>query len=43
MYAFQYDFMKKVFNDLKLLFTDTDSLYSEICNENPYEKFYEHK
>ena len=25
MYAFQYDFMKKIFNDFKLLFTDTDS------------------
>ena len=43
MYAFHYDFMKKIFNDFKLLFTDTDSLYSGICNENPYEKFYEHK
>ena len=43
MYAFHYDFMKKNFNDFKLLFTDTDSLCYEICNENPYEKLYEHK
>ena len=26
MYAFHYDLMKKIFNDFKLLFTDTDSL-----------------
>ena len=38
MYAFPYDFMKKIFNDFKLLFTDTDSLCYEICNENPYEE-----
>ena len=43
MYAFQYDFMKKIFNGFKLLFTDTDSLFYEICDENPYEKFYEHR
>ena len=43
MYAFHYDFMKKNFNDFKLLFTDTDSLCYEICNENTYEKLYEHK
>ena len=42
MHAFPYDFMKKIFNDFKLLFTDTDSLCYEICNENTYEKFYEH-
>ena len=35
MYVFYIDFMKKIFNDFKLLFTDTDSL----C----YEKFYEHR
>ena len=35
--------MKKIFNDLKLLFTDTDSLCYEICDENPCEKFYEHR
>ena len=30
-------------NDFKLLFTDTDSLCYEICNEIPYEKFYKHR
>ena len=30
MYAFHYDFMKNIFNDFKLLFTDTDSLCYEI-------------
>ena len=43
MYAFHYDFMKKIFNNFKLLFTDTDSLCYEICDENPYEKFYAHR
>ena len=38
MYAFHYDFMKNIFNDFKLLFTDTDSLCYEICNENPDEE-----
>ena len=41
MYTFNYDFMKKNSNNFKLLFTDTDSLCYEICDENPYEKFYE--
>ena len=35
MYAFHYDFMKTIFNDFKLLFNDTDSLYYEIFDENP--------
>ena len=39
MYAFHYDFKKKIVNDFKLLFTDTDSLCYEICDENTYEKF----
>ena len=43
IYSFHYDFMKNIFNNFKLLFTDTDSLCYEICNENPYEKLYEHK
>ena len=43
MYALHYDFMKMNFNNFKLLFTDTDSLCYEICDENPYEKFYEHR
>ena len=30
MYTFHYDFMKNIFNDFKLLFTDTDSLCYEI-------------
>ena len=38
IYSFHYDFMKNIFNNFKLLFTDTDSLCYEICNENPYEK-----
>ena len=43
MYSFHYDFVKKIFNNFKLLFTDTDSLCYEIRDENPYEKFYEHR
>ena len=43
MYTFNYDFMKKNSNNFKLLFTDTHSLCYEICDENPYEKFYEHR
>ena len=43
MFAFHYDFMKKIFNDFKLLFTDTDSLCYKICDENPYESIYEHR
>ena len=43
MYSFHYDFMKNIFNYFKLLFTDTDSLCYETCDENPYENFYEHK
>ena len=44
MYALHYDFMKMNFNNFKLLFTDTDSLCYEVCDENPYdEKFYEHR
>ena len=38
MHAFPYDFMKKIFNDFKLLFTDTDSLRYENPNENFYER-----
>ena len=43
MYALHYDFMKKIFNDSKLLFTDTDSLCYEIFDQNHYKKFYEHR
>ena len=43
MYVFNYDFMRNIFNDFKLLFTDTDSLCNKICNEKPYEKLHEHR
>ena len=39
IYAFNYNSMRKIFDDFKLFFTDTDSLCYEICNENPYENF----
>ena len=35
--------MKKNVNNFKLLFIDTHSLCYEMCDENPYEKFYEHR
>ena len=38
MYDFHYNFIKKSFN-VELLFTDTDSLTSEIRSENVYEDF----
>ena len=37
MYPFHYDFMKNIFNDFKLLFTDTDKLCYEICDKKFYE------
>ena len=37
MYNFRYNFMIKKFNT-RLLFTDTDSLYFEIHEKNPYKK-----
>ena len=43
MYAFHYDFMKNIFNDLMLLFTDTVTLCYEICIKNTYGKFQERK
>ena len=42
MYNFHYNFMKKKFEYLLLLFTDTDSLCYE-CDEDPYEIMYQHK
>ena len=42
MYDFHYNFIKKNF-DAKLLFTDTDSLTSEIKSENVYEEFFQWK
>ena len=35
--------MKKIFNNFKLSLTNTDSLCYNLCDENPYEKFYEHR
>ena len=43
MYAFHYVFMKNIFNNFMLLFTDTVTLCYEICNEIPYGKFQERK
>ena len=42
MYNFHYNFMKKKFEYLVLLFTETDSLCYE-CDEDPYEIMYQHK
>ena len=43
MYEFHYEVMKPVFgDDLRLLYTDTDSLLYEIHGcDNPYTKFFE--
>ena len=38
MYQFHYDYVLKAFNDVKLLFTDTDSLVYEIRVGNVYEQ-----
>ena len=43
MYDFHYNIMKNTFNNFNLLFTDTDSLCYEICDESPYETFYENR
>ena len=42
MYDFHYNFIKKNIN-IKLLFTDTDSLAYEIKSENAYEEFFKWK
>ena len=42
MYDFNYNFIKNNFN-AELLFTDTDSLTSEIKSENVYEEFFKWK
>ena len=42
MYNFHYNFMKKKFEYLVLLFADTGSLCYE-CDEDPYEIMYQHK
>ena len=36
MYHFHYDYVIKTFDNVKLLFTDTDSLVYEIKNGNVY-------
>ena len=43
MYQFHYDFVLKAFDNVKLLFTDTDSLVYEIKDENVYEKCFKEK
>ena len=42
IYDFHYSFIKKHF-DVKLLFTDTDSLTFDIKSEDVYEEFFQHK
>ena len=43
MYQFHYDYVLKTFDNVKLLFTDTDSLVYEIRNDNIYEKCFKDK
>ena len=43
MYQFHYDYVLKTFNDVKLLFTDTDSLFYEIRDGNVYEQCFKDK
>ena len=43
MYQFHYDYVLKTFNDVKLLFTDTDSLVYEIKNSNVYDQCFKDK
>ena len=43
MYQFHYDYVLKTFNDIKLLFTDTDSLVYEIKGDNVYEQCFKDK
>ena len=38
MYQFHYDYVLKIFNSVKLLFTDTDSLVYEIKDSNVYDQ-----
>ena len=38
MYQLHYDYVLKTFDEVKLLFTDTDSLVYEIRGENVYEQ-----
>ena len=43
MYQFHYDYVLKTFNDVKLLFTDTDSLVYDIRDGNVYEQCFKDK
>ena len=43
MYKFHYDYVLKTFNNVKLLFTDTDSLVYEIKDGNVYEQCFKDK
>ena len=43
MYQFHYDYVLKTFNDVKLLFTDTDSLVYEIKGGNIHEQCFRDK
>ena len=43
MYQFHYDYVLKIFDDVKLLFTDTDSLVYEIKDGNAYEQCFKDK
>ena len=43
MYQFHYDYVLKTFDNVKLLFTDTDSLVYEIKDGNVYEQFFKDK
>ena len=43
MYQFHYDYVLKTFNNVKLLFTDTDSLVYEIKDSNVYEQWFKDK
>ena len=43
MYKFHYDYIKNKYNNSRLLFTDTDSLMSEIKTEDVYKDFSSNK
>ena len=43
MYQFHYDYVLKVFDNVKLLLTDTDSLVDEIKGDNVYDQCFKDK
>ena len=43
MYCFHYNYVLKTFNNVKLLFTDTDRLVYEVKNGNVYEQYFKDK